>query len=109
VPRAVAIVDQEQFWVAGRRPFPAAPTFLHFDHGRWTEVPGPVLPGGRTGGYVVTALTFPAPDIGWAAATDYEGPGISRGLVLHYKDGVWRNRNWDWHFWNEPWWGLFGM
>jgi hypothetical protein len=53
-------------------------------------------------------MAFPSPNEGWAAAYDYLGSGIVRGLVLHYKDGVWRNRNWDWHFWHERGWGLIG-
>jgi hypothetical protein len=51
-------------------------------------------------------MQFVSPTEGWAIANDYDGPDLVRGLIFHYKDGVWRNRNWNWHFWNEPWFGL---
>jgi hypothetical protein len=60
------------------------------------------------GGFAFTDMQFVTPNEGWAVANDYGGPGIVRGLIFHYKDGVWRNRNWTWHFWNQPWFGLFG-
>jgi len=34
--------------------------------------------------------------------------GVWRGLIFHYKDGAWRNRNWNWHFWCQRWFGLLG-
>jgi hypothetical protein len=53
-------------------------------------------------------MQFVSPDEGWAIANDVGGPGLGRGLIFHYRDGVWRNRNWNWHFWNEPGFGFCG-
>ncbi|OGU10869.1 MAG: hypothetical protein A2W29_08045, partial [Gemmatimonadetes bacterium RBG_16_66_8] len=111
VPQAVSAISTDDFWLALSCVGPnesCHPLFLHFGDGRWQEIPPPVLPGGRVSGYSFKAMQFPTRDVGWAIANDYEGPGLSRGLVFHYKDGVWRNRNWNWHFWHERWFGLFG-
>lgn len=87
---------------------PCSLRFLHRRHGTWSEVPKPTLPDGRCGGYNVTDMAFPTPEEGWAIANDAEGPGLVHGLIFHYRDGVWRNRNWNWHFWDAPWFDLFG-
>ncbi len=81
--------------------------FWSWRDGQWTEAPPPYLPGGRRNKYSVTRLVFPSPEQGWAIATDMHSPPL-RGLIFHYRDGVWRNRNWDWHFWDQPWFGLLG-
>ncbi len=81
--------------------------FWHWRDGQWSEAPPPYLPGGRRDKYFLDKLLFPSPDEGWAIATDMNGPTL-RGLIFHYRDGVWRNRNWDWHFWDQPGFGLFG-
>ena len=52
-------------------------------------------------------MQFVSPDEGWAVASDME-PGQGGGRIFHYKDGKWRNRNWNWHFWDAPWFNLFG-
>ena len=83
-------------------------TFLHWSGGEWTEVAAPSLPGGRAIAYYFSDMQFVSPTEGWAIANVYKGRGMARGLIFHYRDGVWRNRNWSWHFWNEPWFGLAG-
>ncbi len=84
------------------------PRFLHWSAGQWSISEPPVLPGGRRDGYVVVDMQFVAPNEGWAIANDTGGPDLSRGLIFHYRDGVWRNRNWDWNFWDQPGFGWFG-
>lgn len=107
MPEAVAALAADDIWVAAGR-LPDEPyLFLRWLGGEWHIVDGPTLPRGRKGGYTVNAMDFVSPDEGWAVAGDSLGPG-SRGLILHYKDGVWRNRNWNWHFWHERWFGVFG-
>jgi hypothetical protein len=106
-PSAVSVIGENDFWLACERS-DLTTTFVHVKGGEWTEVPAPTLPGAHAQKYTINEIAFPSPDEGWAAAYDHVGNGIVRGLVLHYKDGVWRNRSWDWHFWNERWWGLIG-
>ena len=81
---------------------------VHVTDGEWTAVPGPNVPHGGAQGYVIQNIDFVSENEAWATAHDGDGPGLFRGLVLHYKDGVWRNRNWNWHFWDERWFGLLG-
>lgn len=81
--------------------------FWHWVDGHWTEEAPPYLPGGRRTAYFLNDLQFPSPDEGWAIASDL-GSRPGRGLIFHYRDGMWRNRNWDWHFWHQPGFGLFG-
>jgi hypothetical protein len=81
---------------------------LHWTGGRWTDVAPPALPSGRTSGYSFTDMQFVSPDEGWAVANDYGARGLTRGLLFHYRDGAWRVRNWNWHFWNQPGFGWFG-
>jgi hypothetical protein len=108
IPDAVAAPATDDIWVAAGR-LPDEPyLFLRWLRGEWHIVDGPTLPQGRKGGYGVNAMDFVSPDEGWAVAHDGGGPGVVRGLILHYKDGVWRNRNWNWHFWHQRWFGLFG-
>ena len=108
---AVAALSSNDVWLAvsqHRAVGDHRVRFLHWFDGRWTEVDPPALPGGRTGWYFVKAMQFVSPDEGWAIADDVDGPGLVRGLIFHYRDGVWRNRNWNWHFWNEPGFGFCG-
>lgn len=106
---AMAAVSDSDVWLAlssvdrraGRRP-----AFLHWTGGEWSEVPAPPLPEGRH--YAFSGMQFVSPTEGWAIANDHSGPGIVRGLIFHYRDGVWRNRNWSWHFWDQHLFGLFG-
>jgi hypothetical protein len=107
-PEALAAVSMDEFWVAAvcdRRPI-----FLHYSNGQWTEVPGPPLPGQRRASYFFSAMQFVSADEGWAVGNVSGGAatGASDGLVFHYRDGVWKQRNWNWHFWHERWFGLFG-
>jgi hypothetical protein len=81
---------------------------MHFKEGAWIEVPRPHVPHGGAQGYTIGGIRFVSEDEAWAIARDGDGPGLFRGLVFHYKDGVWRNRNWNWHFWDERRFGLFG-
>jgi len=79
------------------------PTFLHWVDGAWTEVRPPALPGGQVDGYLFSDMQFVSPDEGWAIGnTD----GFVHGLIFHYRNGVWRYRNWGWHFWDAPGFGL---
>jgi len=108
---ALAAVSDTEVWLAvsevdTTRPPRAA--FLHWVAGEWSVAPPPALPEGRVGGYVLTDLQFVSASEGWATANDYDGPGIVRGLIFHYRDGVWRNRNWSWHLWDMPGFGMFG-
>jgi hypothetical protein len=109
---ALAALSTSDIWLAVNSrgtgdPVADQPLFLHWREGQWTEVAAPLLPGSRQGGYVFTDMQFVSPDEGWAIADDVEGPGLERGLIFHYRDGAWRNRNWNWHFWNAPGFGLW--
>jgi hypothetical protein len=105
--QAIAAASDTDVWLAlstqGFR-MRFRPTFLHWVAGVWTEVRPPVLPGGRVDGYLFRDMQFVSPDEGWAIGNDN---GAARGLIFHYKDGVWRLRNWDWHFWDAPGFGLW--
>ena len=104
---AVAPVSPDDVWLVLWAPHDPL-MFVHWHDQCWDEVPPPVLPDGRRTGYSVSDMQFVTPSEGWAVANDYGGPGIVRGLIFHYRDGVWRNRNWNWHFWHQRWFGLFG-
>ena len=106
-PDALDVAPDGSLWVAaGRagRPLIARQTAT----GWWDTTPLPVLPGGRDCGFAVGALALTAASDGWAIADDVGGPGVVRGLVLRYRDGAWSNRGWNWPFWRERWFGLFG-
>jgi hypothetical protein len=106
-PDALDAAPDGSLWVAaGRagRPRIARQTAT----GGWDDTALPVLPGGRRRGFAVGALALTAASEGWAIADDVGGPGVVRGLVLRYRDGAWSNRGWNWHFWRERWFGLFG-
>jgi hypothetical protein len=103
----VAGFSLDDFWLSLSRSG-TRPLLMHFKDGNWVEVPRPVVPHGGVQNYLIGDIQFISPDEGWAIGHDADGPGLFRGLVLHYKDGVWRNRNWNWHFWDERWFGLFG-
>lgn len=109
---ALAALSTSDIWLAVNSrhtgdPVADQPLFLHWRAGQWTEVAAPLLPGGRQDGYNFTDMQFVSPDEGWAIASDYEGPGLGRGLIFHYRHGAWRNRNWNWHFWDAPGFGLW--
>lgn len=106
---AIAAVSDSEVWLAlsnADRRAERRPAFLHWVDGEWTEIPPPLLPEGRR--YAFSDMQFVSPSEGWAIANDHGSPGIVRGLIFHYKDGVWRNRNWNWHFWDQHLFGLFG-
>jgi len=108
---ALAAVSTDDVWLAVSCILPedrCRPRFLHWAGGAWRAIDAPTLPAGRRDGYTVSDMQFVSADEGWAIANDYDGPGLVRGLLFHYRDGVWRNRNWDWHFWDQPGFGLFG-
>jgi hypothetical protein len=105
---ALAALSATDVWLALSALDRGAPTFVHWHDGAWDTVAPPALPDGRTTGYDVSAMQFVSPSQGWAVANDYAGPGIVRGLIFQFRDGVWRNRNWNWHFWDQRWFGLFG-
>ena len=65
------------------------------------------MPGGRCTSVSIRDMQFVSPDEGWAVAND-DTPRLGVGRIFHYKDGKWRNRNWNWHFWDAPWFNLFG-
>lgn len=108
---AIAAAAERDYWIAlsATERAPRAPAgFLRWHDGAWQEVELPRLPEGRGGGLAFTDLQFVTPSEAWATARDYAGPGIVRGLIFHYSDGVWRNRNWTWSAWDQSWFGLFG-
>src|SRR4029453_1742653 len=103
----IAPVSDSDIWLvlwALHRPM----KLVHWHAGRWDDVPVPVLPDGRTTGYSIDDMQFVSDSGGWGVGKDSEGPVRLRGLIFHYRDGVWRNRNWNWHFWHQRWFGLFG-
>lgn len=103
----LAAVSLDDYWLSLSKPG-AKPLLVHFKDGHWTNVPRPVVPHGGMQGYSIEDMQFVSADEAWAIGHDGDGPGLFRGLVFHYEDGVWRNRNWNWHFWDERWFGLFG-
>jgi photosystem II stability/assembly factor-like uncharacterized protein len=104
---ALAALSLEDYWLSLSKPG-MRPLLVHFKDGSWQEVPRPLIPHGGRQEYGIEAMQFVSANEAWAIGIDGNGPGLFRGLVLHYKDGVWRNRNWNWHFWDERWFGLFG-
>ncbi|MEO8601476.1 MAG: hypothetical protein ABI629_02760 [bacterium] len=105
---AVAAVTAGDVWVSvSSLGDPAGRShFLHWSAGSWSDVPGPSLPSSASTRYAVRAMQFLPSGEGWAVADHRDRP--ARGLLLHYADGAWRLQNWNWHFWDEPWLGLFG-
>jgi hypothetical protein len=81
--------------------------FLRYRGGSWETVSLPLMPGGRCTGVRVDDMQFVSPDEAWAVGTDTE-PYLGAGRIFHYKNGAWRLRNWNWHFWDAPWFNLFG-
>jgi len=106
-PETLTVASSDEIWVFATGSW-RDHTFLRFAHGQWSDPPLPTLPGTSTGGVRVNAMQFVSPTEAWAAATKDYGGGVWRGLVFHYKDGAWRNRNWNWHFWRQRWFGLLG-
>jgi hypothetical protein len=105
---ALAALSATDVWLAVTSPDGSRTMFLHRTAAGWEEVVPPALPDGRSGGYVVRDMQFVSVGEGWAVANDTGGPGLVRGLIFHYRDGAWRLRNWNWHFWHQPYFGLLG-
>lgn len=81
--------------------------FIHVLDDTWHETPMPPLPKGVSG-EPRGPILFNASGEGWTLGSAHDKRGLNLGLIFHYKDGVWRNRNWNWHFWHERGWGLSG-
>jgi hypothetical protein len=81
--------------------------FLRYRAGSWETVSLPLMPGGRCKKVQLSAMQFVSPDEAWAVGMDSE-PFLGAGRIFHYKNGTWRLRNWNWHFWDAPWFNLFG-
>ncbi|MCK6555595.1 hypothetical protein L6Q96_13605 [Candidatus Binatia bacterium] len=108
---ALAVVNAQDYWLAVSDPFRRAggEFFMHFSGGRWERVPGPTLPPDIAQRYIVRQVQFVSPTEGWAIARGSGAGNLSRGLIFHYKDGVWRVRNWSWNWWDEKWFGFKPM
>jgi hypothetical protein len=107
---SLAPVSRDELWLSARCEGGGADCcerFLHYRQGAWETQGLPLLPGGRCTKVSIQDMQFVSPDEGWAVASDME-PGQGGGRIFHYKDGKWRNRNWNWHFWDAPWFNLFG-
>jgi hypothetical protein len=74
----------------------------------WTRIPAPAVAGSRNSGFCVERLQVVSGEA-WAIANDIEGPGLMRGLLFHYSDGAWTNRNWNWNHWRDLWFRVFGQ
>jgi hypothetical protein len=110
IPTAIAPVNAREAWVSascGNSEAECCERFLHYRDGNWETVSLPLMPGGRCTAVSIRDMQFVSPDEGWAVAND-DTPRLGVGRIFHYKDGTWRNRNWNWHFWDAPWFNLFG-
>ena len=108
---AVGVVDAQDYWLAVTDRFrrTGGEFFMHFSGGRWERVPGPTLPPDIVQSYTVSQMQFVSPTEGWAIASGAGAGNLGRGLIFHYKDGVWRVRNWSWNWWDEKWFGFEPM
>ena len=110
VPTSLAAIGANEVWVSAHSDVFQADgreRYLHLRDGVWETVELPVLPGGRSKNVRIVDTQFVSPTVGWAIAQDLEHrSGGAR--IYHCRDGVWRNRNWNWHFWDAPGFGLFG-
>jgi hypothetical protein len=105
----ISALSDSELWIAASyveaRP-DWRPVFLHWQGERWTIVDPPALPYGRRDGYDFEGIDFTSPSRGWAIASSYIGGPLNQGVIFQYTDGTWTRRSWNWHFWNEPWFGL---
>lgn len=104
-----AAIDADEVWVSancGVFQAQCRERFFHLRGGAWETVELPILPGGRSTRMWIVDTQFVSRTEGWAIASDLKPR--SGGRIFHYRDGQWRNRNWNWHFWNAPGFGLFG-
>lgn len=107
---ALAPVSAGEVWLTancGIREAECCERFLHYRDGTWETVGVPLMPGGRCTQVWVRDMQFVSPDEGWAVAND-DQPRLGVGRIFHYTHGTWRLRNWNWHFWDAPWFNLFG-
>ena len=107
---SLAPVSADEVWLAascGSSDPVCCERFLHYRDGGWTTVALPLMPGGRCRWVSIRDMQFVSPEEGWAVAND-DTPRLGVGRIFHYKDGTWRLRNWNWHFWDAPWFNLFG-
>jgi hypothetical protein len=115
---AMAAASNDDIWLFASR-LANDPVFMRFTEGRWSILSMPALPAASNFPFPaiptsmarahVGAMQFVTPTEGWAVGTKFLGGGELSGLVWHYEDGAWRNRNWNWHFWHQRWFGLFGL
>lgn len=108
--QAVAGASAEDVWLAVEctgDARPCGPRFLHWT-GTWDVVPAPPLPEGRTEGYGIRDMQFVSAEEGWAVGSDFGGPGLQHGVIMQYRRGSWRLRQWTWSTLDQPWFGLFG-
>lgn len=106
---ALAAIDANEAWISANCNYlelPCRERFFHLRNGIWETVELPFLPGGRSTHRFIVDVQFVSPNEGWAIASDSKPR--DGGRIYHYRDGVWRNRNWNWHFWDAPGFGLFG-
>lgn len=106
----LAVAAPDDVWIparCGAREPACCERFLHLHDGTWDTVPLPLMPGGRCAKVRISDMQFVSPDEAWAVGTDDE-PHLGGGRIFHYENGTWRLRNWNWHFWDAPWFNLFG-
>lgn len=106
---SLAPIDANEVWLSancGALQVQCRERFFHYRDGNWQTVELPFLPGGRSTHAWIVDTQFVSRTEGWAIASDLKPR--SGGRIFHYRDGQWRNRNWNWHFWNAPGFGLFG-
>jgi hypothetical protein len=106
---ALAPVSADEVWLAAScdnwKP-DCCEQFLHYHRGSWETLNVPFMPDGRCTRVGISDMQFVSPDEGWAIGTDMQ-PFLGGGRIFHYRNGTWRLRNWTWHFWDAPWFGLF--
>jgi hypothetical protein len=110
VPTSLAAIDRGEVWISANChvfEVECRERYFHLRDGIWETVELPLLPGGRSTKIWIVDTQFVSPTEAWAIAKDLEYRS-GGGRIFHYRDGKWRNRNWNWHFWDAPGFGLFG-
>lgn len=109
-PTSLAAIDAGEVWISANChvfEVECRERYFHLRDGIWETVELPLLPGGRSTLVSIVDTQFVSSSEGWAIARDLQ-PRSGGGRIFHYRDGKWRNRNWNWHFWDAPGFGLFG-